>query len=60
MTSGAPAPPQYSDPPTLADASIALAGQRERRKSGVSSTIATSGLGVTSSAPLAAKNLLGQ
>lgn len=51
--------PNIQSPPTLADASVALSGQRERRRLGMGSTI-FSGSSGTQSAPLAAKSLLGQ
>ena len=56
------APPPPPKPPTPEDA--ALAGERERerrqRARGFSSTILTSGLGVSDFAPVAQKTLLGQ
>lgn len=61
MTVSTPPLPQPNQPPSYANASVALAGQRERRRSmGAGSTIMTSGQGTTFSAPLATKTLLGQ
>lgn len=53
-------PVQPGAPPTFADASVALAGQRLRSKQGLGSTILTSGQGDTTKAPTAQKTLLGQ
>jgi hypothetical protein len=53
-------PPEPGAPPTFADAAVALAGQRQRLRQGLSGSIMTSGQGDISSAPLAAKSLLGQ
>lgn len=62
MTFGQSTPqqPNIQSPPTIADASVAMAGQREKRRLGMGATMLTGGQGVTQSAPLAAKNLLGQ
>lgn len=60
MTPSIPPPMQPNAPPTFADASVALAGQRMRSKSGLGSTILTSGQGDQSKAQTAQKTLLGQ
>lgn len=60
MTPSMPPVPQPGAPPTFADASVALAGQRIRSKSGLGSTILTSGQGDQSRPATALKTLLGQ